>query len=93
MSPIMRIKTKIMNFTVPKTLFRMMPHFREIVWSKHAKVLAANAIAMIRPGVSCACAASRRFWAMDTELAAVFSRTIKVIPNKHVARKVGFFKR
>jgi hypothetical protein len=47
----MRMKIKIKNFTVPKKLFSIMPHFREMAWSKHENVFAASAIAMIFPGV------------------------------------------
>jgi hypothetical protein len=93
MSPIMKMKSKIRSFMVPKILFRMMPHFRDMVCSRHANVFAASDMPIIRPGVCCVWAASRRFCAMETEFAAVFSRTMNVIPNKHVARKVGFFRR
>lgn len=55
------IKTKIKNFTVPKKLFRMMPHFRKRAWSKQQNVFAASAIAMILPGVTSAKDASRTF--------------------------------
>ncbi len=87
------MKIKIKNFTVPKTLFNIMPHFREMAWSKHANVFAASAIAMIFLGVCWVREALRTFCAKDTEFAAVFSRTMKVIPNKDVARNIGFFKR
>jgi hypothetical protein len=88
-----KMKIKIKNFTVPKTLFSIMPHFRETAWSKHENVFAASAIEMIFPGACSMLQASRMFCAKDTEFAAVFSRIMKVIPNKHVARKTGFFKR
>jgi hypothetical protein len=92
-NPIIRMKIKRKNFTVPRILFSIMPDFREMAWSKHANVFAASAIAMILPGVCSTKQASRTLCAKDTEFGAVFSRTIKVIPNKHVARKTGFFKR
>jgi hypothetical protein len=48
------MKTKIKNFTVPKALLRMIPHLREIVWSKQQNVFTAVAITMIFPGVNSA---------------------------------------
>jgi hypothetical protein len=48
------INTRIKNFTVPKTLFTMIPHLREMAWSKQQNVFTAIAIATILPGVTSA---------------------------------------
>lgn len=91
--PTMTMNSKMKNLIVPKALFKMIPHFRETAWSRHAQVLAAKAMPIILPGVSsCTPNASRIFCANETEFAAVFSRTMNGIPNKHVARKRGLFK-
>jgi len=86
------IKTKIKNLITPKTLFSIIPHLLETAWSKQQNVFAVSEIAIIFPGVACAWEASRMFCAKATEFAAVFSRIMKVIPKRHVARNIGLFR-
>jgi hypothetical protein len=84
-------KSSINNFSVPKKLFNKIPHFLDKAWSKQQRVFAPIAMAMIFPGASVTCEASRILVAKDTEFEAVFSRTMKVIPYMHVARNRGRF--
>ncbi len=76
----------------PNTLLRIIPHFRETAWSKQQNVVAAIEMARILPGVAWVLEASRTFWANDTEFGAVFSRMMKVIPKRQVAKKTGFLR-
>ncbi len=86
-------KTRMQNLTTPRKLLSRMPHLRDSECRRQQKVLAATAMAMTLPGVAWALAASRMFWAKAIEFGAVFSRTMKVMPKRQVARNMGFLRK
>ena len=87
--PMMTIRTSINSFNPPKRLFNQMPHFRDMLCSKHEKVLTAMAMPTTLPAVIVTLAAWSTATANATEFVAVFPNTRKEMPNKHVARYFG----
>jgi hypothetical protein len=87
----MIMKMRRHSFKVPKKLLSRIPHFLDSVCSTQQKVFTARAIPMIFPGVCVMWHASRIFVANETDVPAVFSRMIKVIPYMQVARNTGLF--
>ncbi len=93
MNPKRIMTSSINSFKLPRRLLSLIPHFRDMLCRRQEKVFTAMAMLTTFPASSFTFAACSTATANATELVAVFPKTMKEIPNKHVARNLGRLRR
>lgn len=94
MNPKRIMHNSMPSLTVPRKLFRRMPHVRDMLCNRQENALTAMAMAATLPALRWASDASRTATAKATEFVAVLpKRRMKEMPKTHVARNLGRLKK